>query len=181
MKINKFFGHFISVLKTAVTVLLVLMLAVNLYIIAAQNIFKIKSPTVFGFSSAAVLTGSMSGSIEAGDLIVTKRCTEYNVGDVITFSTIGSTVTHRITEKTSDGFKTKGDANNTVDSDIVTNEQIIGKVVLTLPKGGNIILALKSPLGLLSLLVLIIAITYLPPMIKSRVKKGAENRAGTDE
>ena len=75
MKINKFFGHFISVLKTAVTVLLVLMLAVNLYIIAAQNIFKIKSPTVFGFSSAAVLTGSMSGSIEAGDLIVTKRCT----------------------------------------------------------------------------------------------------------
>jgi len=50
-----------------------LILITNLYRIAAREIFKVKVPTVFGYSSAVVLTGSMSGAIEPNDLIITDR------------------------------------------------------------------------------------------------------------
>ena len=49
---------------------LVLLLAAQGYLAAARLIAKKSNPTIFGFQSAVVLTGSMSGAIEAGDLIL---------------------------------------------------------------------------------------------------------------
>ena len=53
-------------LKILVLVIVGIVLLANLYRLAAREIFKVKSPMVFGYSSAVVLTGSMSGTIEAG-------------------------------------------------------------------------------------------------------------------
>ena len=42
-------------------------------------------------------------------------------------------VTHRIVEKSEEGYHTKGDANEEEDAGIVSEEQVIGKVIAVLP------------------------------------------------
>lgn len=158
------------ILGYASIVLLALLLAANMYRIAAERLFHVKNPTVFGYSAAVVLTGSMSGTIEPNDLIVTRGQAEYRQGDVITYANPYSTVTHRIVQITDDGYRTKGDANNTEDSETVLPEQVIGRVVLTVPKIGGVILFLKSPLGMLCMLAAFVLSIELPQIIK-RLKK----------
>lgn len=101
-----------------------------------------------------VLTGSMSPAIEPGDLIIAKTADTDSLreGDIITFRASGSTlVTHRIIGTNPDGsFITKGDANNVEDLDLYANSQnIIGKYVLRIPKGGYIAKFIQSPIGMI--------------------------------
>ena len=55
-------------------------------------------PSIFGYSSLMVATGSMSGTIEEGDLIIIKDTGDYGIGDIVTFFQDGDTIptTHRI-------------------------------------------------------------------------------------
>ena len=76
--------------------------------------------------------------------------------------------THRIVGKTDGGFITKGDANDTADGEIVPESSIVGKVVLTVGGAGNIIIAAKSPLGMLCILAVLIAFIYIPELIKKK-------------
>ena len=153
----KIFRRALQALKILITVILALLLAAEIYVLAAENIFKKQNATVLGFKTAVVLTGSMSGTIEPNDLIVTRRQKSYSVGDIITYSSGGTPVTHRITEKKADGFITRGDANNAPDAETVKPEMIIGRVVLILPHIGVIIGFLKTPPGLLCIIAVILA------------------------
>lgn len=67
------------------TVLLVIFLSVNLYIIFSRLVTGNKQPTVFGYSAAVVMSGSMSGTIEVNDLVINRKEDVYEVGDVVTF------------------------------------------------------------------------------------------------
>lgn len=103
-------------------------------------------PAVVGGRTLTVLSGSMSPTIPAGSVVVTKPVepASLRVGDVITFSTRGPDalgslhrVTHRIVavngtagEKS---FTTRGDANDVVDAYPVTADDVIGKVWFHLP------------------------------------------------
>ena len=141
---------------------LVLLLAAQGYLAAARLIAKKSNPTIFGFQSAVVLTGSMSGAIEAGDLILVHAEKEYAAGDIILFKDHGGTrVTHRIVQKTPQGFVTKGDANDTEDAGAVLPEQILGKVVLVVPYLGRAVQFLKTPAGLLLLFICLLAVLFL--------------------
>lgn len=102
-------------------------------------VFQVPVASVFGYSTLSVQTGSMSGTIEAGDLVLIKKTGEYEVEDIITFLPDGASVTttHRIIEITKDGkFITKGDANNTQDRVPVEQSQVLGEVVHVFPKVG---------------------------------------------
>ena len=133
--------------------------------IVSKNLFGNKEATFLGFSYSVVLTGSMSGSIEANDVIVTHKQNEYSVGDVISYSTDATSVTHRIIEVTSDGYITKGDANNTVDKPI-KKDSVIGKVIFIIPKIGAVIRSIRTPSGCLFLLMVLLVIIEIP-----RIKK----------
>ena len=152
----------LRVLSAIVTVILALLLAANVYVIAARAVTGEPQPTVFGFSAAVVVTGSMSPAIEPGDLVVCRRSADYAVGDVITFRSGASLVTHRIVGDTSDGFTTQGDANNVADADPVPRGAIVGKVVFTVPKLGIFIEKLRTPLGMTVLVLIGFALIELP-------------------
>lgn len=77
-----------------------------------------------------VKTGSMEDKIHVGDYILIYRKSSYNVGDVVTFTTDGGYVTHRIIKKEGRTITTKGDANNTVD-DVIKESIIVGKVIMS--------------------------------------------------
>lgn len=111
-------------------------------------------PTVFGYSFAAVVSGSMADEIEVGDLIVTKAQEKYAVGDIITFydSRSGTYITHRIILVSEDMYATKGDANDAADDFSVPRSAVVGKVVAVLDGFGNVVSFLQSPAGLFCVL-----------------------------
>ena len=65
------------------------------------------------------------------DIVIIKKCKSYEIGEIITYSEEENLITHRIIEKTENGYITKGDANNTPDEKNVDSTQIKGKVIKT--------------------------------------------------
>lgn len=106
-------------------------------------------PSFFGYSTLIVTTGSMSGTIEQGDMIVIKKTDEYKIGDVITFIPEGESIptTHRIIRISGDHYYTKGDANNAEDMRPVTADRIVGKVINTYSHAGLFFGWLKDDFG----------------------------------
>ncbi len=157
-------------LRILLLVFLGLVLIGNIYVAVARNFLGRKNPTVFGFTASVVLTGSMSGSIEVNDIVITHRQDSYAVGDVITFDAGGSSATHRIIAADDEGYHTKGDANNTADMMPTEQDAVIGKVILVIPRIGALFGFIRTPLGILCFLGLTVLIVELPS-IAARLKK----------
>ena len=105
-------------------------------------VLKHRVPSIFGYSSLMVATGSMSGTIEEGDLIIIRDTDDYKIGDIVTFFQDGDDIptTHRIYNIDENGnWKTRGDANNSYDKRSITSDEIIGEVVLVIPYVGTFI------------------------------------------
>lgn len=160
-------GRVFSAIWRVMLILLAVILAISACTLAYDKfVKKSKIPSVFGYSVLIVASPSMTGAIEAGDAIIIKNSDSYAVGDVITYfpEDESFSVTHRIVRMEGDKFYTKGDANQSEDSDPVLMEQIVGKVAVKLDKVGYFIEWLKSPVGIIFaatfivLLILIIVI-----------------------
>lgn len=149
------------ILRALIVITVVLLAALNIYILVQRYGYGNDMPTVFGLGSAVVVSGSMDTGenpetdIRVGDLVVIKSKDEYSVGEVITFKdAYGSFTTHRITAVGEDGtFTTKGDANNAEDKFAVPKGDVVGKVVAVFKGFGNVITFFQSPLGLLVIIV----------------------------
>ena len=135
------------------------------------------------FNAYVVLSGSMLPYIEIKDIVVTKKvpAEELEVGDIITFIAPdsrygGISITHRILDKYYDEslgsytYRTKGDNNNTADSALVPNANILGKVILKIPKLGYLQDLLASKGGLI-FVVLIPSLVILSYDIMKMLKK----------
>lgn len=98
---------------------------------------------LLGFQPSIIASGSMSPSLEVGDIAITVPTPPENIvsGDVIQFWRAGdpAPIIHRVTEIYDSGgatvIVTKGDANNAPDDPITTTKPI-NKLVLTIPKLG---------------------------------------------
>ena len=103
-----------------------------------------------------VYTGSMEPAIGVGSVVVIKPVNPetLNVGDVICYSfSESTTITHRVVNITDEGFITKGDANDDPDQRPVKKEEIIGKVILTIPFVGYLGAFVRTPIGFILLVV----------------------------
>jgi len=89
-----------------------------------------------------VKSNSMYPNLEKNDTILIKKCNNYKVNDIITYSYEDYLITHRIIEKNNEGFITKGDNNNSQDNDLVKLKDIKGKVILKINRKGKTILTL---------------------------------------
>ena len=111
-----------------------------------------------GIHVYTVLSGSMEPAYHTGSLIFVKEknAADLEVGDVITFQLVEDTVaTHRIIEIVQDEekqetvhFRTKGDANEVADGALVDCDDVIGKVMFTIPHMGYVLNYIKQPSGL---------------------------------
>lgn len=138
---------------------------------------------ILGIRSMVVLTGSMEPSISVGSIIFVSKDIFYQTGEVISFkNSQGITITHRIIDKLVENgavvFKTKGDANNTQDNELITSGSIIGKKVFVLPYLGRITAFLKTPLGFISLIITpaLIFIAFEVFNIKKEMEKEIEKK-----
>lgn len=127
-----------KIFNYSLTVVAILIFMLSLYIIIFGTIAK-KNNTLldfFGYSSPAVLTGSMAGdnpdSFEAGAFLITKKVNyeDLIVGDIIVYQGDDKLIVHRITKINNDGsLETKGDANKDVDKIPVTESTYQAKVI----------------------------------------------------
>lgn len=123
-----------------------------LFIVLILNLMTTKSDKLFeiiGYRSYTVLSGSMEPEFYPGDMVITqhKNKADIQINDVVTFrDNEGVIITHRIMEKTPEGYITKGDNNNVEDADILTEDNIIGEVKFSIPKIGYIMNFLSKPM-----------------------------------
>lgn len=137
---------------------LVLLAVVFLFVAAAV-------PQVVGADgSYVVLSDSMSPAIDAGSIVFVGEVSPERIGagDVLTYETRGADgevrrVTHRVVEVVEDDgarrFRTKGDATETVDAELVAPSQVVGVVRFHVPYVGYVTSFAQSRLGVLALVV----------------------------
>lgn len=105
---------------------------------------------VFPVRPMVIATGSMEPQIYAGDMVLVKRIPskELKVGDIIQYKSGNIYIFHRIIETVEEKqelkYRTKGDNNSISDHELVTAENIRGKVVYTVPKIGWPVILLKQ-------------------------------------
>lgn len=121
-----------------------------------------------------VLSGSMSPTMEPGDVVIVSKVNlgEIKEGDIITFKEGNNYITHRVIEVKRENdikFITKGDANKDPDQRTVNPEEVIGKVVFIIPKIGYLGIFVRTPAGFI-LLILIPSLLIIFYEIKNILK-----------
>ena len=157
-----------KIFKTIFFLIAFIILVIAGIIMFKANTDPDKVPDVFGYKPMIVLSGSMETSIHTGDLVFVKMVdtTILKKGDVIAFRNEEDTVTtHRIVEIVfEDGkqyFKTKGDANNAEDTNLVAMEDVEGLYVGRIAKAGNFLMFMQKPMGLFIVLLVILVVGLL--------------------
>ncbi len=161
-----------SVLAVIVMIILLIVLFVSGVILVNSYIKPNEVPSFFGWKPFIVLSGSMETQIKTGDLVVVKEVDSKQIkeNDIIAFKTKENTVvTHRIveivkTENNEARYITKGDNNNTKDSDYVLESQIEGLYQFKIAKLGNVAMFIQTPLGIIisiSIPLLLLAILQI--------------------
>ncbi len=106
---------------------------------------------MYGIVPYVVLSGSMEPTIDTGSVcFINKRVSINDIkeNDIIAFKlNDGTLVTHRVNKITDEGIITKGDNNEDVDSNIIKNNNYVGKNIFWVPKVGYVIKALQTTKG----------------------------------
>ena len=132
-------------------------LLVTVVLLAAVSPFVVFAvPQAIGADDGfVVLSGSMEPALSPGDVVIVDASGPVEVGDVITYRTGANTVptTHRVVGVVDGGYETKGDANENADAGLIGPEAVIGRVVLTIPVVGHVILWANTPVGYVTFVV----------------------------
>lgn len=168
--------------------ILVGFVVVFIYILSMQGIKINKDqnyiPSIFGHTYLNVLSGSMEPEFTAYDLIIGKKISNtksLKVGDVVTFRDGQMLITHRITEinKETGLFKTKGDANETVDIKERKSADVVSVYKTKIPKAGYIISKFHNFIFLG--LVWLIFMYFIASEIIKEIKKEKEKKQKLNE
>lgn len=115
--------------------LVMIIMAFGIYYIVQIKVQNREYANMFGYTFFEVATGSMSPTIEIGDVVIVKITKEVNENDIIVYKDGKDFITHRLIKIKDEELITKGDANNSEDKSI-TMEQVLGEVIYKIPKVG---------------------------------------------
>ena len=152
MKKNKLVGKIIDYTLNILIVLFAIFLLISMYTAVQVRILKNEYANFFGYSLFEVQTGSMHGTIEAGDWIVVKSTKDVKIDDIITYKHGKDFITHRVKEIYKGSYVTKGDANSSKDEPI-DRDQVVGRVVKTLHGFGILRKTIFNPIVIVSLII----------------------------
>lgn len=143
-------------------------------------------PRVLGWRGIVVLSGSMEPALPVGGVAFAAPADagEVEVGDVITFHHPDGgpiDVTHRVVrvvrEDGAVSFRTKGDANDEVDSWVVEPSALVGRVRLDLPYVGHLVNRLQTPAGFTAFFALPAAVVVISEVRNIARQVGTRRRA----
>jgi signal peptidase I len=135
--------------------------------------------TLGGPAGYTVVAGpSMSPTLESGDLAVTRQQGSYEIGDVVVYEIppgepgAGVHIIHRVVGGSAQtGYELKGDNRDGVDQWRPRPADIVGEVRVTVPQGGDVLLFLRTGLGL-AILAGVLALLAALAVIRSPGDEG---------
>jgi signal peptidase I len=133
-----------------------------------------------GKVSYVIVNGiSMEPRYHLGDLTIMRKAAMYHVGDVVTYrdAEMNAYVIHRIIGVDQNHYILQGDNNSWIDAYRPTNEEIIGKLWIYIPKLGKIFKWLRSPLNMTLALTLLGGILMTSLMPKSSKRGRSKSKA----
>lgn len=179
-------------LKSKESVKIIIMLAIVIggtigFVFGLRVALRIEYPLM------VVVSESMVPTLNVGDIIVVQgslnaceikaSTSEGGVGDMIVFrepGTLNIFVVHRAIDKISMGntwyFKTQGDNNPYPDLWNVPENNLIGKVIGRIPLFGYLFLFLRTPLGLIMFIILILIFLFQEYFSNGKKEKFAETK-----
>lgn len=153
----------LKIVNKIFNVLLILVLFICLYSFINLNLLSKKYVNFFSYTVFQIGSNSMAPTITTNDLIIVKIDDKIDVDDIITYEDDNKFITHRVIQKNNNSYITKGDANNSEDS-VVTESQVLGKVVKIMPNMGVWYKVFTTPkvifLIILSLFLFSLAFSY---------------------
>jgi signal peptidase len=168
--------------KLAETIILIVIAIIAIVFLVFYRPVSLWGDTLY----EPVYTGSMEPAIPVGSVVVIKPVNPETLktGDIICFKLSEPTsITHRIFNVTDEGFITQGDANNAPDLWTVKKENVIGKLVFTIPFIGYIGYFVRTPIGFILLIILpasLIIILEIRNIIKELKNKKPSNNVHDD-
>lgn len=163
---------YFALIRRIVLAILGILLGVNVYLVSARSLAGNKLPMPFGFGVAVVLSGSMEPALSVNDIVIVRESESYSINDIVVYDSGREMIVHRIKEQNGDTLTTKGDANNASDEPI-SAEAVRGRVVFSIPYAGVAVKALRSPVGII---VIILTAILLTKGSFQRKKESDENR-----
>lgn len=140
-------------------------------------------PVLSGERWIAVQGGSMSPTLQVGDIIVTDPHGPTGVGDVVTVRHPDSSlVTHRIIGVDENGsLILRGDANTVTDPDPVPRTDVVGTVDAVIARPWSTVLrASTSPVGRISLVGAIILLLFTPALLARSGRSDEDRRVESE-
>lgn len=141
-------------------------------------------PSFFNMDIYIVVSESMSPKINVNDIILVKKGysnEQYKEGNIITYIRAdGELITHRIEKITKVGllraYITKGDNNEEPDEYPVTYDQIIGKVIVIMPKLGAIVKLLKNKIFFATCIIFLVLIVIYDRYNRNKILQRKKTR-----
>ena len=128
MKHHKILKTFEKIVINLIIIILSIIAIIVICGFVQLNVQKKEYLNLFGYSVFSTETGSMSPTLEKGDIVIIKIGDEIREKDIITYKKENVFITHRIEQMNDDFIIAKGDNNNTEDEPIKKDE-VIGKVI----------------------------------------------------
>ena len=144
-----------------------LIITILLTLVIIFNICSILNISFFGYRLYRVGSGSMTPELKVGDYILIGESDKYKKGDIITYKSKSSYITHRIVYINNNKIITKGDRNNTND-EFITKKDVVGKLVLKLR--GVIFISYLLSIPYTWIIIFMIGIIYIWFFSKYKVK-----------
>ena len=166
-KINML-GCILNILIMVVVVITI----IGLYYMAQVKILNKDYANIFGYTFFEVATGSMANTINIGDIVVVKVNEAFKENDIIVYKEENSFITHIVIKIDGQYLITRGDANNSEDKPI-KSDQILGKVIYIIPKIGIWRRVLASP-EILGMIIISIILLGVVLMLTSKTEKEKE-------
>ena len=149
-----------KMMRIIVYILVIPILIYNVTIVYQLFSSSNTTPSFFGYKTFVIVSGSMLPELQIGDIVVIKNVeqSDINEEDIISFREGNAIVTHRvkeIIEGENIQYRTKGDANNAEDANLVEIGDVEGEYSFKIPKLGKIIIFMQNKVGIIVIAILI--------------------------
>jgi len=165
---SKVISFILNILLTIVTIIII----IGMYYIYQLKIEKNDYANLFGYTFFEVATGSMSPTMEIGDVVIVKITKQVEQNDIIVYIDGENIITHRLIEINDNELIAKGDANNSEDKPI-HQDMVLGEVIKILPKIGiwRKIFTSSEVVGLIFVLIVLFSAIFMFSSSDSKEKE----------
>lgn len=129
---------------------------------------------IFGYKPIYVLSGSMEPTLKTDSIAIVKKTNFEDIkkDDIIMFKKDDMIISHRVISINENRtISTKGDNNDVIDNFVVNENELKGKIVLSLNWVASIVSYCRKPYGIIKLLTYIVSLIIFVFSIKYLVKQ----------